>query len=279
MFCLTFTWKIILFLALSMLCAAEAYKEQYRNQYHFSPKKNWMNDPNGMVYHKGVYHLYFQYNLGGTTWGNISWGHATSTDLLHWTQQPIALEVRKDEDGNVEEYFFSGSAVVDTDNTSGFGTRANPALVAIYTSSYAQNMSLPSGKTVLNGQQSQSIAYSLDDGMTWTTYDAQNPVIHTPPEQYVTADSLQNFRDPFVFWYAAEEHWVMVVSLPNDHMLLIYTSKNLKDWTYVSSFGPANAVSGQWECPGLFPLPMDGDTNNVKWVAQIGSNPGGPSIS
>jgi beta-fructofuranosidase/levanase len=272
-----FTRKISL-LALSVLGAAETYQEQYRDQYHFSPAKNWMNDPNGMVYHKGLYHLYFQYNPGGMTWGNISWGHATSTDLLHWTEQPIALEVRKDEDGNVMEYFYSGSVVVDTDNTSGFGTLGNPALVAIYTSSYAQNMTLQSGKSVINGQESQSIAYSLDEGMTWTTYDAQNPVIHTPPEEYLTTDSLQNFRDPSVFWYAAEKHWVMVVSLANDHTLLIYTSKNLKDWTNVSSFGPANAVSGQWECPGIFPLPLDGHTNDVKWVAQVGSNPGGPNI-
>ncbi|OBT59301.1 hypothetical protein VE04_00359 [Pseudogymnoascus sp. 24MN13] len=265
-------------LALCLLCAAESYKEQYRPQYHFSPDQNWMNDPNGLVYHKGVYHLYFQYNPSGPTWGNMSWGHATSTDLLHWTQQPIALEVRKDKNGNDEEYFFSGSVVVDTDNTSGFGTVANPALVAIYTSSYAQNMSLPSGKTVFNGQQSQSIAFSLDDGTTWTTYDAQNPVLLTPPETYLTVDSMSNFRDPFVFWYAAEKNWVMVVSLANEHTLLIYTSKNLKDWSIASSFGPANAVSGQWECPGLFPLPVDGDMNNVKWVAQIGLNPGGPNI-
>lgn len=277
MFWSTLVWNVPL-LAMGVLGTSETYQEQYRDQYHFSPAKNWMNDPNGMVYHKGTYHLYFQYNPGGTTWGNISWGHATSKDLLHWTEQPIALEVRKDQNGDIEEYFYSGSAVVDTDNTSGFGTLGNPALVAIYTSSYAQDMTLPSGKTVVNGQESQSIAYSLDGGMTWSTYDAQNPVIHTPPEAYLTTDSLQNFRDPFVFWYASGQHWVMVVSLANEHKLLIYTSNNLKDWTNVSSFGPANAVSGQWECPGIFPLPVDGDTNQVKWVAQIGSNPGGPNI-
>jgi sucrose-6-phosphate hydrolase SacC (GH32 family) len=264
--------------ALSVLSLAETYQEDYRDQYHFSPAENWMNDPNGMVYHKGIYHLYFQYNPGGITWGNISWGHATSTDLLHWTEQPVALEVRKDDNGNVEEYFYSGSAVVDTNNTSGFGTLANPPLVAIYTSSYAQDLTLPSGKSVANGQESQSIAYSLDDGMTWTTYDAQNPVIPTAPEGYLTADTLQNFRDPFVFWYAAAQHWVMVVSLANDHTLLIYTSTNLTDWTNVSSFGPTNAVSGAWECPGMFLLPLDGDTDNVKCVMQVSSNPGGPDI-
>ncbi|KUL91791.1 hypothetical protein ZTR_01352 [Talaromyces verruculosus] len=278
MFHSTIIRKAILYASLSVICAAETYQEQYRDQYHFSPAKNWMNDPNGMLYYKGVYHLYFQYNPGGMTWGNISWGHATSEDLLHWTEQPIALEVRKDTSGNVQEYFYSGSAVVDTDNTSGFGTRAHPPLVAIYTSHYAQNMTLPSGKTVVSGQESQSIAYSLDDGITWTTYDAQNPVIHEPPTEYITADTIQNFRDPFVFWDDSQKHWTMVVSLPNDHMILIYTSPNLKDWTKVSTFGPANAVSGQWECPGLFPLPVDGDKNNVKWVLQLGTNPGGPTI-
>ncbi|KAH8688953.1 glycosyl hydrolase [Talaromyces proteolyticus] len=254
MFRSTFIWRIILFLTLSVLFAAETYKEQYCNQYHFSPKKNWMNDSNGM------------YNPRGMTWRNISWGHATSTDLLHWTQQPIALEVRKDKNGNIEEYFYARSAIIYTNNTSGFSTHTNPALVAIYTSSYAQKISLTSSKTFYSGQESQSIAYSLNDGMAWTIYDVQNAVIQTSLEQYITADSLQNFRDLFVFWYAAEEHWViMVVSLANDHMLLIYSSKNLNDWMY-------------WECPGLFQLLVEGDTNKVKWVTQIRSNPGGPTI-
>lgn len=263
---------------MSVLCAAQSYKEQYRPQYHFSPEKNWLNDPNGMVYHKGIYHLYFQYNPTGTRWGNMSWGHASSTDLLHWTQHPIAIEYRKDASGVAEEYIFSGTAVVDTNNTSGFGTAANPPLVAIYTSAYAQDLSLPSGKTVSNGQQSQSIAYSLDDGLTWTTYDSQNPVVHLPPAQYLSADTKNNFRDPTVFWHSGRQHWVMVLALPNVHKLLIYTSNDLKNWTHVSEFGPANAISGQWECPGIFPLPVNGDTNNVKWVAQIGLNPGGPNI-
>lgn len=268
--------KTILFASLGVLCAAETYKEQYRDQYHYSPEKNFMNDPNGMVYHNGVYHLFYQYNPEGNVWGNVSWGHATSPDLLHWTEQPIALDYRKDINGNPEEFFYSGSAVVDTENTSGFGTLEHPPLVAMYTSNYEKNMTLPSGKTVSYNQESQSIAYSLDEGLTWTTYDAQNPVILEPPQEYLTADSIQNFRDPFVFWY--EKHWVMVAALPNEHMVLIYTSNNLKDWTHVSSFGPANAISGQWECPGLFPLPVDGQRNNVKWVLQLGTNPGGPYI-
>lgn len=270
--------RYLLLLAVGVLCVAQPYKEQYRPQYHFSPEKNWLNDPNGMVYHKGIYHLYFQYNPTGARWGNMSWGHASSTDLLHWTQHPIAIEYRKDASGVAEEYIFSGTVVVDTNNTSGFGTAANPPLIAIYTSAYAQDLSLPSGKTVSNGQQSQSIAYSLDDGLTWTTYDSQNPVIHLPPAQYLSADTTNNFRDPTVFWHNGRQHWVMVLALPNVHKLLIYTSSDLKNWTNASEFGPANAISGQWECPGIFPLPVNGDTNNVKWVAQIGLNPGGPNI-
>jgi len=265
-------------LASLLLCTAQSHNEQYRPQYHFTPEKNWMNDPNGMVYHKGIYHLYYQYNPTGSRWGNMSWGHASSPDLLHWTEHPIALEFRKDANGVAVEYIFSGSVVVDAENTSGFGTKANPPLVAMYTSAYAQDYTLPSGKTISKDQQSQSIAYSLDDGLTWTTYDSQNPVIQLPPAQYLSADTKNNFRDPAVFWHDGRQHWVMVLALPNVHKLLIYTSKDLKSWTQVSDFGPANAVSGQWECPGIFPLPVDGDKKNVKWVAQIGLNPGGPNI-
>lgn len=270
--------QYLLFLAVGVLCAAQSYNEPYRPQYHFSPEKNWMNDPNGMIYHKGIYHLYYQYNPMGTRWGNMSWGHASSTDLLHWTEHPIALEYRKDTSGIAEEYIFSGTIVADTNNTSGFGTAASTPLIAIYTSAYAQNLTLPSGKTVSNGQQSQSIAYSLDDGLTWTTYDSQNPVIHLAPPQYLSEDTKNNFRDPTVFWHDGKQHWVMVLALPNVHKFLIYTSSDLKSWTHVSDFGPANAISGQWECVGIFPLPVNGDTNNVKWVAQIGLNPGGPNI-
>ena len=187
---------------------AQAYDEPYRPQYHFTPEKNWMNDPNGMVFHKGVYHLYYQYNPNGNRWGFMSWGHASSKDLLHWTQHPVAMEYRKDANGNAYELIFSGSVVVDTENTSGFGTKKNPPLVAIYTSSYVQDYTLPSGKVVSKDQQSQSIAYSLDDGLTWTTYDSQNPVIHLAPPQYQSQDTKNNLRDPAVFWHAGQKHWV-----------------------------------------------------------------------
>ena len=135
-------------------------------------------------------------------------------------------------------------------------------------------MVLPSGKTVQANQQSQSIAYSLDEGQTWTTYDTANPVINNPPPKY--ADQFLNFRDPFVFWHAESGKWVVVLSLAALHKLVIYTSPDLKHWTHVSEFGPVNAADGVWECPSIFPLPLDGNTNNTKWVAQIGLNPGGP---
>ncbi|KAH8906870.1 glycosyl hydrolase family protein [Coniochaeta sp. PMI_546] len=243
------------------------------SEYHFTPPKNWMNDPNGLLYYKGVYHMYYQYNPGGTTWGSMSWGHATSGDLTHWQQQPVALLARG-YPGTVTEMFFSGSVVADVQNTSGFGVNGAVPLVAMYTSYYPVSQSLPSGKSVTGGQQAQSIAYSLDDGMTWTTYDAGNPIIPTPPPAY--ADQHDNFRDPFVFWHTPSQKWVAVLALAQLHKLLIYTSTNLKSWAQVSEFGPTNAIGGVWECPSIFPLPLDGDETNIKWVAQIGLNPGGP---
>ena len=224
--------------------------EQYRPYLHFSPTKNWMNDPNGLVFYKGVYHLFYQYNPFGNTWGNMSWGHATSTDLLHWTEQPLAIPQDADAD------IFSGSIVVDHDNTSGFGTAENPPLVAMYTSAYH------------TGKQAQSLAYSTDAGQTWTKY-AGNPVLDR---------NSNNFRDPHMFWYnggsPASSYWVVVTVEANDHQVLIYKSNDLKTWTALSTFGPANAVGGQWECPDLFPIAVDGDPNNIKWVMVVNVNPG-----
>ncbi|KAH7116247.1 exoinulinase InuD [Dendryphion nanum] len=260
------------------LCALHAasgqtYTEPYRPQYHFTPKENWMNDPNGLLYYNGVYHMYYQHNPGGNTWGAMSWGHATSRDLTHWQHQPIALLARG-YPNNITEMFFSGTVVADVRNTSGFGTRMKVPLVAIYTSYYPMAQTVPSGKPIREGQQSQSIAYSLDEGMTWTTYEAGNPVILEPPKQY--ADQYREFRDPFVFWHDSSKKWIAVISLAQLHKLLIYTSSDLKVWTYASEFGPVNAIDGVWECPNIFPLPLDGDKANLKWVAQIGLNPGGP---
>lgn len=229
--------------------------EPYRPAFHYTPAKNWMNDPNGMVFHKGVYHLYYQHNPSGNTWGNMSWGHATSTDLTHWKEQPLAISADDQED------VFSGSVVVDKDNSSGFGTAENPPLVAIYTSAYKD-------ASAHRGLQAQSLAYSLDDGQTWTTYSG-NPVLNR---------NSANFRDPKVVWYdnpAGGGYWVMTAVEAQEHKVVLYKSANLKDWSALSEFGPANATGGQWECPDLFPLAVDGDPSNVKWVMVVNINPGG----
>ncbi len=234
------------------------YNQTYRPQFHYTPQKNWMNDPNGLVYYKGVYHLFYQYNPQGSQWGNMSWGHATSRDLVHWEEQPVAIPQTFNAEGQSIEDIFSGSAVVDTNNTSGFGTKANPPMVAIYTSAYT------GAHPTLAGRQAQSLAYSLDEGQTWTKYSG-NPVLDI---------GSREFRDPKVFWYAPAKEWRMVVVRAVERKADIYGSPNLKDWTHLSEFGPAGAVGGVWECPDLFPLAVDGDPANVKWVLVINLNPG-----
>src|SRR5688500_18501657 len=220
--------------------AGASYQELFRPQFHFSPAKNWMNDPNGLVYHKGEYHLFFQHNPFGDTWGHMSWGHAVSRDLVHWEELPVAIP----EEG--DEAIFSGSVVVDHRNTSGLGTRENPPMVAVYTSATP-------------GDQAQSLAYSTDRGRTWRKY-AGNPVLDDPDRE---------FRDPNVFWYAPERKWVMVVVKALQHKVAIYESRDLKRWEHLSDFGPANAVGGAWECPDLFPLPVDGKRKRTKWVMLV----------
>jgi levanase len=227
---------------------APLYHELYRPQFHFTPKQNWMNDPNGTIFYKGQYHLFYQYNPSGTTWGNISWGHAVSPDLVHWTELPLAIP----QDAN--EFVFSGSVVFDRTNSSGLGTAANPPLVAIYTSA----------QKAPPGIQEQSLAYSTDGGFTWTKY-AGNPVLNL---------NSTNFRDPHVFWYAPTSNWVMVVALSDQHKVSFYTSPNLKNWTHQSDFGPAGAVGGVWETPTIVPLNVNGDPNRPKWVLVVGINPG-----
>ncbi|KAJ5263573.1 Extracellular exo-inulinase inuE [Penicillium angulare] len=203
----------------------------------------------------------------------MSWGHATSTDLTHWDEQPVALLARGFPH-NVTEMYFTGSMAIDTNNTSGFGVDGKVPLVAVYTSYYPMTQTLQSGKNIRLGQQSQSIAYSLDSGMTWTTYDAGNPVIQDPPAPY--EDQYENFRDPFVFWHEQTQKWVLLTSLAEIHKLVIWTSDNLKEWSVASEFGPFNGVGGVWECPNLFPLPVDNDDAAEKWVLVVGLNPGGP---
>lgn len=225
---------------------APTYRERYRPQYHFTPAVNWMNDPNGMVYYGGEYHLMYQYNPLGDTWGHMSWGHAVSRDLVHWQHLPVAIP---EENGVMA---FSGSAVVDWDNTSGFGTGAEPPLVAIYTGHR-------------EGNQSQYLAYSNDRGRTWTRH-AGNPVLDIGSAE---------FRDPKVFWYEPQRKWVMVLALATEHKIRLYSSPDLKKWTQLSDFGPAAAVGGVWECPDLFELPVDGDPRNTRWVMVVNLNPGG----
>ncbi|NTD99210.1 glycoside hydrolase family 32 protein [Agrobacterium tumefaciens] len=230
--------------------AQYAKDEKYRPAFHFSPKAHWMNDPNGMVYYKGVYHLFFQYHPGGTTWGPMHWGHATSKDMIHWEEQSIALY--PDSLGTI----FSGSAVIDKDNTAGFGKNA---MVAIFTH---HNKKIEDQKTGLH--QYQSLAYSLDEGKTWTKYKG-NPVLPNP--------GIWDFRDPKVMWHAATGKWVM--TLATKDRITFYSSPNLKKWTKESEFGEKlGAHGGVWECPDLFPLELDG---KIHWVLLVSINPGGPN--
>lgn len=221
-------------------------KEKFRPVYHHTPAYGWMNDPNGMFYKDGVYHLYFQYNPYGSVWGNMHWGHSTSTDLMHWKFEGCAIV--PDAWGAI----FSGSCVVDHENTAGFGKEA---VVAFYTSAKAS----PWGDV-----QSQSMAYSLDNGKTFVKYEG-NPIL---------TSSEKDFRDPKVFWYAPGKHWVMMLAV-GQHME-IYSSVNLKEWKKESEFGAMQgAHGGVWECPDLVEIPVEG-TREKKWVLICNQNPGGP---
>ncbi|WP_258802311.1 glycoside hydrolase family 32 protein [Pseudarthrobacter sp. NS4] len=233
---------------------AVASTDPFRPKWHYTSERNWLNDPNGLVYLNGTYHLFYQHNPLGPDWGNMSWGHATSPDLLHWEEQAVAIPC------DAQEAIFSGSAVFDEHNTSGLGTAQNPPLVAVYTSAY-------SDASPLAGRQAQSLAYSLDEGRTWTKYQG-NPVLDR-----ASAD----FRDPKVFWYdgAAGSYWVMVAVEAVERQVVLYKSGDLKTWEQLSSFGPANATGGVWECPDLFELPVDRDPGDRKWVLIVNINPGG----
>jgi sucrose-6-phosphate hydrolase SacC (GH32 family) len=223
------------------------YTEPFRPQFHFTPEKNWMNDPNGLVYYEGEYHLFYQYNPFGNTWGHMSWGHAVSPDMVHWKHLPLALP---EADGVM---IFSGSAVIDWNNTSGFGKDGKPPMVAIYTGCRVDS----------DGVQFECIAYSNDKGRTWTKY-AGNPVIDL---------NSKDFRDPKVQWYEPTKSWIMTVSLSAQHKVRFYGSPNLKDWTLLSEFGPAGGTAGVWECPDLFQVPVQG-TDQKRWVLAVNMNPG-----
>lgn len=221
-------------------------RETYRPVYHHTPVYGWMNDPNGMFYKDGVYHLYFQYNPYGSMWANMTWGHSTSTDLTHWTYEGTAIV--PDAWGAI----FSGSCVVDKDNTAGFG---KGAVVAFYTSA----KSTPWGDV-----QSQSMAYSLDNGKTFIKYE-HNPIL---------TSAERDFRDPKVFWYAPGKHWVMMLAVGQE--MQIYSSGNLREWKKESSFGAMQgAHGGVWECPDLVEVAVEG-SKEKKWVLICNLNPGGP---
>ena len=234
----------------------EAYYENFRPQYHFSPEAHWMNDPNGLVYNDGTYHLFYQFYPDSTVWGPMHWGHATSKDLKKWNNEPIAL--KPDSLG----YIFSGSAVVDHKNTSGFGSVENPPLVAMFT--YHDPVG---AEQKTSNYQYQGIAYSLDNGQTFTKF-AGNPVVPN-------TENLIDFRDPKVFWHEASQNWVLL--LVGGDRAMIYNSKDLKEWAYLSDFGKnTGAHGGVWECPDLFPLTIE-ETGETKWVLLISINPGAPN--
>jgi fructan beta-fructosidase len=218
--------------------------EPFRPAFHFTPERNWMNDPNGMVFFEGEWHLFYQYNPFGDKWGHMSWGHAVSRDLVHWEELPLALA---EEDGVM---IFSGSAVVDWQNTSGFGRDGKPPLVALYTGHR-------------EGHQDQRIAYSNDRGRTWTKAGVVLDV------------GKADFRDPKVFWHAPTSRWVMTVALSPEHKVEFYASPDLKRWTRTGEFGPAGSTGGIWECPDLFPLAVEG--GGTRWVLIVNLNPGAPA--
>lgn len=228
--------------------------EKYRPNYHFTPKKGWMNDPNGMFYLDGTYHLFFQHNPDSTVWGPMHWGHATSEDLINWDEKPIALE--PDEKGHI----FSGSGVVDKDNTSKLGDKESLPVIAVFT-----YHDMEAEKAGADDYETQGIAYSLDQGKTFTKYK-DNPVLEN--------QGKRDFRDPKVRWSNRYKKWVMTIAA--DDEIQFYESPDLKDWSYLSSFGKEHGDhGGVWETPDLFPL--EDDNGKEKWVLLVSINPGGPN--
>lgn len=216
----------------------------FRPIYHYAPPKNWVNDPNGLVFHEGKYHLFYQYNPYGSKWGHMTWAHAVTADFFHWVEQPIAIP----ENERDSVMIFSGSAVVDAKNSSGLGTAENPPLVAVYTAHHYRAKHL----------QNQHLAYSNDGGTSWVKYD-KNPVIDLGKE---------DFRDPNVFWHEQSKQWVMAVVLPKEYKCLFYGSKDLKAWTLLSEFTNTGDRRSIWECPALVELPLDNGKQS-KWALLI----------
>lgn len=230
----------------------QTIEKLYRPLIHFSPAANWINDPNGMVYYDNVYHLFYQYHPYSSVWGPMHWGHATSSDLIHWKEQPIALY--PDSIGTI----FSGSAVLDLHNTSGFGKDGKPPLVAIFTQ---HNHKLEQSS---NQFQTQSLAYSNDSGKTWTKYSG-NPVLKNP--------GITDFRDPKVMWFEPGKKWIMTLATKN--YITFYSSLDLKTWNKESEFGrEVGAHGGVWECPDLISFEQKG---KKVWALIVNLNPGGPN--
>ena len=219
-------------------------REPYRPHVHYTPERHWINDPNGLVFVGGVYHLFYQYNPHANGHGHISWGHATSPDLVHWQELGVALPER-------DHQIFSGSAAVDWPNTLGLGTPERPAVVACYTGHG-------------HGKEAQFLAFSLNAGLTWQ-YHSDTPVLNL---------GKKDFRDPKLFWHAASRRWVMLVVHPDERQIGFYASADLQQWTPLSVFGPAGATGGIWEVPELFTV--RGEAEQVSWVLKVDLNPGGP---
>ena len=239
--------------------AEERYDERYRPQFHFSPQMNWTNDPCGLVYAFGKYHLFFQHNPFANVWGHMSWGHAASADLVHWAQLPVAIS----DDPKVA--IFTGSSVVDGANTSGLcasppegpaTARDGGCIVSIYTGYTAKTEATAA-------RQTQNLAYS-QDGVTWTKYSG-NPVLDL---------GRDDTRDPKVFWYAPGKQWIMVIVLASEKKIRMFASPNLKQWHALSDFGPQGGTGGEWECPDLYRLPLEGRGGEARWILKIGLNPG-----
>ncbi|MEI7522782.1 MAG: glycoside hydrolase family 32 protein [Mariniphaga sp.] len=232
------------------------FNERHRPQVHFSPAGNWMNDPNGLVFFEGEYHLFYQYYPDAKVWGPMHWGHAISTDLVHWQHLPIALY--PDSLG----YIFSGSAVIDYKNTSGLGKPEKPAMIAIYC--YHSPVLEKAGK---NNFQTQGMAFSLDKGRTWTKYSG-NPIVPNP--------GIRDFRDPKVSWNGEINKWIMTLAAGD--CVRFYSSDDLKRWSFESEFGKTfGAHGGVWECPDLIKMPVKGSNGESKWVLLVSINPGGPN--
>jgi len=240
---------VVTALTASLASAVELYHEQYRPQYHFSPKVNWTNDPCGLVFFGGEYHLFFQFNPLGDLWGHMSWGHAVSPDMLHWRELPVAIPEGPD------AMIFTGSSVVDDHNTSGLCKPGPSCIVSIYTGNTPKSDSRAQ-------RQTQQIAVS-QDGRTWAKYE-NNPVLDI---------GMADFRDPKVFWHEPSKQWVMIVVLAREKKASLYGSANLKQWKHLSDFGPEGATGGVWECPDLYQLPVEG-SGKSRWVLKIGLNPG-----